>query len=154
MDMNFLIELCKFLTTISSIIGVLWKAYKIFTKSVKDQVEVSNQMQSQHLQSIEKHLKELDKGSLKRENSLGEMEKNIVSIKNEIADIKGDLKENTLQTYRDCLFNESLSKEERIEVGYKYIELGGNGVGKKMVHKLEEEVYEEKMRIHDSHTVH
>ena len=154
MDMNFLIELCKFLTTISSIIGVLWKAYKIFTKSVKDQVEVSNQMQSQHFQSIEKHLKELDKGSLKRENSLGEMEKNIVSIKNEIADIKGDLKENTLQTYRDCLFNENLSKEERIEVGYKYIELGGNGVGKKMVHKLEEEVYEEKMRIHDSHTVH
>ena len=154
MDMDFLIELCKFLTTISSNITVLLKAYKIFTKSVKDQVEVSNQMQSQHLQSIEKHLKELDKGSLKRENSLGEMEKNIVSIKNEIADIKGDLKENTLQTYRDCLFNESLSKEERIEVGYKYIELGGNGVGKKMVHKLEEEVYEEKMRIHDSHTVH
>ena len=154
MDMDFLIELCKFLTTISSIIGVLWKAYKIFTKSIKDQVEVSNQMQSQHFQSIEKHLKELDKGSLKRENSLGEMEKNIVSIKNEIADITGDLKENTLQTYRDCLFNENLSKEERIEVGYKYIELGGNGVGKKMVHKLEEEVYEEKMRIHDSHTVH
>ena len=154
MDMDFLIELCKFLTTISSIIGVLWKAYKIFTKSIKDQVEVSNQMQSQHFQSIEKHLKELDKGSLKREKSLREIEKNIASIKNEIADIKGDLKENTLQTYRDCLFNESLSKEERIEVGYKYIELGGNGVGKKMVHKLEEEVYEEKMRIHDSHTVH
>ena len=92
MDMDFLIELCKFLTTISSIIGVLWKAYKVFTKSVKDQVEVSNQMQSQHFQSIEEHLKELDKGSLKKENSLEEMKKNIVSIKNEITDIKGDLK--------------------------------------------------------------
>ena len=154
MNMDFLVELCKFLTTISSIVCVLWKAYKVFTKSIRDQVELSNQMQSQHFQSIEEHLKELDKGSLKRENSLEEMDKNIVSIKNEITGIKEDLKENTLQTYRDCLFNESLSREERIEVGYKYIELGGNGVGKKMVHKLEEEVYEEKMRIHDSHSIH
>ena len=69
MNMDFLVELCKFLTTISSIVCVLWKAYKVFTKSIRDQVEASNQMQSQHFQSIEEHLKELDKGSLKRENS-------------------------------------------------------------------------------------
>lgn len=154
MDIELFFEICKFITTIGAVIGVLAKAYKSFTKTIQDQVTTATQIQTKQYKNIQDHLVELDKGAAKREESLKEMNENIAAIKNEVGDIKQDLKENTLQTYRDCLFNENFSKEERIEIGRKYLDLGGNGVGKKMVEKLEDEVYQEKMGIHVVHGTH
>jgi len=71
------------------------------------------------------------------------VENKIDGIGEDIKEIKDDLKENTIITYKNAILNDKLDKSERIEIGHKYIDLGGNGVAKKIVNKLEDEVYDE-----------
>ena len=71
------------------------------------------------------------------------VENKIDGIGEDIKEIKDDLKENTMITYKRGKTKYKLDKPERIEIGHKNIDLGGNGVAKKIRNKLEDEAYDE-----------
>ena len=50
------------------------------------------------------------------------VENKIDGIGEDIKEIKDDLKENTMITYKNAILNDKLDKSERIEIGHKYIQ--------------------------------
>lgn len=62
-----------------------------------------------------------------------------------IDDLKVELKKNSLNTMKNTICNETIPLSERVSVGREYIEKGGNGSVKILVHTLEEK-YEEQLK--------
>lgn len=67
----------------------------------------------------------------------------IEPIKTEVNKIKEELNENSLNTMKNTICNELIPISERVDVGEKYIEKGGNGAVKIRVHQLEEKYNKE-----------
>lgn len=67
------------------------------------------------------------------------------TMKDEIEPLKKELKQNSLNTMKNTICNETIPLSERVSVGKEYIEKGGNGAVKVYLHKLEEE-YEEELK--------
>ena len=66
-------------------------------------------------------------------------------IQKEIAPIKLELNETSLNTMKNSICNDSIPLSERVSIGQKYIEKGGNGAVKIRVHQLEEQ-YEKELK--------
>lgn len=66
------------------------------------------------------------------------MKDEIEPIKHEMKTLKEELNENTLNTMKNTICNELIPLSERIDVGEKYVEKGGNGAVKIYYHELEE----------------
>lgn len=64
-------------------------------------------------------------------------------IQKEIDPLKIELKKNSLNTMKNTICNNMIPLSERVYVGKEYIENGGNGAVKILVHKLEEEYEKE-----------
>lgn len=67
------------------------------------------------------------------------------TMQDEIEPLKKELNENSLNTMKNTICNDNIPLSERITVGKKYVDKGGNGAVKVYLHKLEEE-YEEKIK--------
>lgn len=67
------------------------------------------------------------------------------TMQDEIAPLKKDVAENSLNTMKNTICNDMIPLRERVSVGKKYIDKGGNGAVKILVHKLEED-YEEELK--------
>lgn len=67
------------------------------------------------------------------------------TMKDEIEPLKEELRQNSLNTMKNTICNENIPLKERIEVGKKYIEHGGNGAVKVYFHGLEER-YEKELK--------
>ena len=65
--------------------------------------------------------------------------------KNELNEVRKELNENSLNTMKNTICNELIPLSERIDVGSKYIEKGGNGAVKLYYHQLEER-YENELK--------
>ena len=61
------------------------------------------------------------------------------TIQSELKPLKEELEQNSLNTMKNTICNENIPLSERIQVGRKYIEKGGNGAVKIYLHKLEEQ---------------
>ena len=66
-------------------------------------------------------------------------------IQKEIGPLKAELNENSLNTMKNTICNEIIPLSERVSVGKKYIEKGGNGAVKIYVRQIEKEE-EEKLK--------
>ena len=62
------------------------------------------------------------------------------TMKDEIEPLKVELNRNSLNTMKNTICNECIPLTERVSVGKEYIDKGGNGAIKILVHKLEEEL--------------
>ena len=67
------------------------------------------------------------------------------TMKDEIEPLKKELNENSLNTMKNTICNELIPLGERVSVGKKYIDKGGNGAVKIYLHQLEED-YEKEIR--------
>ena len=65
--------------------------------------------------------------------------------KREIAKLQEELDENSLTTMKNTICNENIPISERLTVGKKYLDKGGNGAVKIYLHKLAEE-YEKQLK--------
>lgn len=65
------------------------------------------------------------------------------TMQDEIDPLKEELNENSLNTMKNSICNEMIPLSERVSIGKKYIEKGGNGAVKIYVHQLEEQYDEE-----------
>lgn len=63
----------------------------------------------------------------------------------EIKKIKEELNDNSLNTMKNTICNDMLPISERITIGKKYIDKGGNGAVKIYIHELEER-YEKELK--------
>ena len=68
------------------------------------------------------------------------------TMQDEINPLKKEINECSLNTMKNTICNELIPLSERITVGRKYIEKGGNGAVKIYVHKLEEQ-YEKELDL-------
>lgn len=66
-------------------------------------------------------------------------------IQKEISPLKEELNMNSLNTMKNTICNEMIPLSERVSVGKEYIEHGGNGAVKIIVHTLEEK-YEKEIK--------
>lgn len=57
--------------------------------------------------------------------------------------LREDFNENTLLTYKLVIMSDKIPLDEKLEAGYKYINLGGNGAIKEYIHDLEKKQYNE-----------
>ena len=71
------------------------------------------------------------------------MKDEIAPIKKEIANIKEELNENSLNTMKNTICNETIPLSERVSIGKKYIDKGGNGAVKIYLNQLEARYDEE-----------
>lgn len=71
-------------------------------------------------------------------------------IQKEIAPIKSELNETSLNTMKNSICNDNIPLSERVSIGQKYIEKGGNGAVKIRVHQLEEQ-YEKELKKGGKH---
>lgn len=67
-------------------------------------------------------------------------------LQQEMKPLKDELNENSLNTMKNTICNEMIPLSERVSVGKKYIEKGGNGAVKIYLHQLEEQFEEELKR--------
>lgn len=67
------------------------------------------------------------------------------TMKDEIEPLKIELHKNSLNTMKNTICNDKIPLSERISVGREYIEKGGNGAVKVIVHTLEEQ-YESEIK--------
>lgn len=67
------------------------------------------------------------------------------TMKDEIDPLKKELKQNSLNTMKNTICNEMIPLSERVIVGKEYIDKGGNGAVKILVHTLEEK-YEKELK--------
>lgn len=67
------------------------------------------------------------------------------TMQDEIEPLKKELNENSLNTMKNTICNEMIPLSERVSVGKKYVDKGGNGAVKIYLHQLEEE-YEREIR--------
>lgn len=65
------------------------------------------------------------------------------TMKSEIDPLKKELTINTLNTMKNTICNDCIPLSERVSVGKAYIEKGGNGAVKVLVHTLEEKYEKE-----------
>ena len=68
--------------------------------------------------------------------------------KREIVKLQEELDENSLTTMKNTICNENIPISERLTVGKKYIDKGGNGAVKIYLHKLADE-YEKQLKEKD-----
>ena len=66
-------------------------------------------------------------------------------IQREIKPLKVELRKNSLNTMKNTICNDMIPLSERVTVGREYIEQGGNGAVKVIVHTLEED-YEKEVK--------
>ena len=66
-------------------------------------------------------------------------------IQKEIEPLKIELHKNSLNTMKNTICNDKIPLSERVSVGKEYIEKGGNGSIKILVHTLEEK-YEKELK--------
>lgn len=66
-------------------------------------------------------------------------------LQKEIQPLKDELNENSLNTMKNTICNEMIPLSERVSVGKKYVDKGGNGAVKVYLHQLEQE-YEEELK--------
>lgn len=66
-------------------------------------------------------------------------------MQNDIKLMHDELNENSLNTMKNSICNDSIPLSERVSIGQKYIEKGGNGAVKIRVHQLEEQ-YEKELK--------
>ena len=71
-------------------------------------------------------------------------------LQKEMYPIKQELKETSLNTMKNSICNDNIPISERISIGQKYIEKGGNGAVKIRVHQLEEQ-YEKELKKGGKH---
>lgn len=67
------------------------------------------------------------------------------TMQDEIEPLKKELKQNSLNTMKNTICNEMIPLSERVIVGKEYIDKGGNGAVKILVHTLEEK-YEKELK--------
>ena len=67
------------------------------------------------------------------------------TMKDEIEPLKEELHRNSLNTMKNTICNDNIPLSERVSIGQKYIEKGGNGAIKIRVHQLEEQ-YEKELK--------
>ena len=67
------------------------------------------------------------------------------TMKDEIEPLKEELHKNSLNTMKNTICNENIPITERLEVGKEYIEKGGNGAVKCLLHDLEDQ-YESELK--------
>lgn len=73
------------------------------------------------------------------------MQEEIKKIQEDNKMIHEELKRNSLNTMKNTICNDKVPLSERIKVGKEYIEAGGNGSVKILVHTLEEK-YEKELK--------
>lgn len=66
-------------------------------------------------------------------------------IQKEIEPLKIELHKNSLNTMKNTICNDNIPLSERVSVGKEYIEKGGNGSVKILVHGLEKK-YEQELK--------
>lgn len=66
-------------------------------------------------------------------------------LQKEIEPLKTELHKNSLNTMKNTICNDNIPLSERVSVGKEYIEKGGNGAVKILIHTLEEE-YENQIK--------
>lgn len=71
-------------------------------------------------------------------------------MQNDIKLMHDELNENSLNTMKNSICNDNIPISERISIGQKYIEKGGNGAIKIRVHQLEEQ-YEKELKKGGKH---
>ena len=57
-------------------------------------------------------------------------------LQQEMKPLKDELNENSLNTMKNTICNEMIPLSERVSVGKKYVEKGGNGAVKIYLHQL------------------
>ena len=90
---------------------------------------------SKELEPFNKKIEEMDKLRIEQHEE----------TKKEISKLRDELDENSLNTMKNTICNENIPISERLIVGKKYIDKGGNGAVKIYIHKLEEE-FEKKLQ--------
>lgn len=71
-------------------------------------------------------------------------------MQNDIKLMHDELNENSLNTMKNSICNDNIPLSERVSIGQKYIEKGGNGAIKIRVHQLEEQ-YEKELKKGGKH---
>ena len=82
---------------------------------------------------------------------MSENVKQIPELTNDIKEMKKELRDNSLDTYRLVIINHNMPLDERIECGKRYIASGGNGGIKKIVNELEQQKADEDYEILNPH---
>ena len=62
--------------------------------------------------------------------------------------LQEELNKNSLNTMKNTICNDNIPLPERLQVGKEYIDKGGNGAVKILIHRLEED-YEKKLKKDD-----
>ena len=84
---------------------------------------------TKELQPFADKMKEMDKARIEQHEE----------TKREIEKIREELNDNSLNTMKNTICNDNIPITERLIVGKKYIDKGGNGAVKIYLHKLEEQ---------------
>ena len=73
------------------------------------------------------------------------IQNDINKIQNDNKEIHEELKRNSLDTMRIAICSSELPLKERVDIGRRYVDAGGNGSVKVLVHTLEQR-YEEELK--------
>lgn len=79
-------------------------------------------------------------------NNQKTMNKRIDGLEKELKQTREELKQNSLDTMKLAICSEELPLSERVSIGKKYVDKGGNGAIKVKVKVLEEELEEKERR--------
>lgn len=96
-------------------------------------LKVGKGVLSKELAPFNKRIDEMDKARTEQHEE----------TKKEINKLKEELHTNSLNTMKNTICNEMIPLSERVSVGKEYIEHGGNGAVKILVHTLEEKYEKE-----------
>lgn len=96
-------------------------------------LKVGKGVLSKELAPFNKRIDEMDKARTEQHEE----------TKKEINKLKDELHKNSLNTMKNTICNNDLPLSERISVGKDYIDKGGNGAVKILVHTLEEKYEKE-----------
>ena len=98
-------------------------------------LKVGKGVLSKELAPFNKKIDEMDKARTEQHEE----------TKKEIKILKDELNKNSLNTMKNTICNEMIPLSERVSVGKEYIDKGGNGAVKILIHKLEQD-YENELK--------
>lgn len=98
-------------------------------------MKIGKRILKNSLEPFNKRMDEMEKARIQQHEE----------TKKEINIVKRELEENSLNTMKNTICNDNIPISERLIVGKKYLENGGNGAVKCLLHDLEDQ-YESELK--------